>query len=75
VTSADFDEFDVIVAMDAQNLHDLRRLAPPGTEHKLRMLADVDVPDPYYGGHDAFAEVFDLVDRSCRALLDELRQA
>ena len=75
VVAEDFDEFDVIVAMDTSNLRDLRRIAPPGTAHKLRLLAGVDVPDPYYGGQDGFDEVFDLVERSCRALLDELRQA
>lgn len=74
VTRDDFDEFDVIVAMDSQNLSDLRHLAPAGTEQKLRMLDDHDVPDPYYGLGDHFAEVFDQVEAASRRLLDELRQ-
>jgi protein-tyrosine phosphatase len=71
----DFTEFDVLVALDSDNLADLYRMAPPGTEHKLRMLDTEDVPDPYYGGADGFDAVFDQVERACRALLDELRQA
>ena len=77
VTADDFTAFDRVLAMDAQNLRVLRRIAPPGTEHKVRLLADVDVPDPYYGGDDGFDTVLDLVDDACRRLLDELdlRQA
>ena len=77
VTRADFADFDLLLAMDAANLRALRRIAPPGTDHKVRLLADVDVPDPYYGGEDGFETVLDLVDDACRRLLDELdlRQA
>ena len=77
VTRHDFTVFDLMLAMDASNLHDLRRLAPSGTEHKVRLLADVDVPDPYYGGADGFDRVLDLVEGACGRLLDELdvRQA
>jgi protein-tyrosine phosphatase len=32
-----------------------------------------DVPDPYYGGEDGFAEVVEIVERNCAALLDEIR--
>jgi protein-tyrosine phosphatase len=79
VTAEDFEHFDLLVAMDAQNVADLREIAPPGTEHKIRMLTDVDVPDPYYGGPRGFDEVLDIVERGCTELLDEisseLRQA
>jgi protein-tyrosine phosphatase len=73
VKPADFETFDLVVAMDRQNLRDLRRIAPPGTEHKLRTLADVDVPDPYYGGPDGFEDVLDIVEGACARLLDEMR--
>lgn len=73
VTLHDFDDFDVIVAMDSDNLRNLRHLAPEGTEHKLRLLDDVDVPDPYYGLGDHFAEVFDQVHVASQRLLAELR--
>jgi protein-tyrosine phosphatase len=74
VTRADFEDFDLLVAMDRDNLADLRAIAPPGTEHKLRMLiADGrDVPDPYYGGPRGFEQVLDLVQTACEQLLDDL---
>jgi protein-tyrosine phosphatase len=77
VTTADFQDFDLLVAMDRDNLRDLRAIAPPGTEHKLRMLlADGrDVPDPYYGGPRGFEQVLDLVQTACEGLLDELQRA
>ncbi|HET8535990.1 MAG TPA: low molecular weight protein-tyrosine-phosphatase [Solirubrobacteraceae bacterium] len=75
VTRADFEEFDLLVAMDRDNLTDLQAIAPPGTEHKVRLLlADGrDVPDPYYGGPHGFENVLDLVEAACEQLLDELR--
>lgn len=74
VRRADFAAFDLILAMDSQNLHDLLALAPAGTEHKVRLFAGEDVPDPYYGGADGFDTVLDLVEKAGRALIDELRQ-
>lgn len=82
VRAADFEDYDLLVALDGENARDLRRLAPD--EHaaaKVRLLrefdpdadGDLDVPDPYYGGADGFGRVLDLVDASCRGLLDELR--
>ena len=47
-TQADFDNFDLIVAMDAKNLADIERLRPKGNATPVRMMADGDVPDPYY---------------------------
>ena len=80
VTDNDFEVYDLIVAMDASNLEDLRELADHAHHEKFALLrehdphaaADLNVPDPYYGGPDGFAEVFDLVERSCRVLLDKL---
>jgi protein-tyrosine phosphatase len=78
----DFAEFDLIVAMDRSNLADLRHIAPDDAARaKVRMLRDfdpdidgeADVPDPYHGGSRGFDHVFDLVHRSCAALLAELR--
>jgi protein-tyrosine phosphatase len=74
VTLEDFEEYDLLLAMDVANLRDLRELAPPGTESKVRLFADIDVPDPYYGGERGFDEVLDIVDKASRRLLDELRQ-
>jgi protein-tyrosine phosphatase len=74
VTRSDFEDFDLLVAMDRENLADLQAIAPPGTEHKLRLLlADGrDVPDPYYGGARGFENVLDLVQTACEQLLDDL---
>jgi protein-tyrosine phosphatase len=72
VRRSDFTNFDLLVAMDAGNLAELRAIAPPGTESKVRLLADADVPDPYYGGPAGFDDVLDLVTAACRLLLEEL---
>jgi protein-tyrosine phosphatase len=72
VSVADFEDFDVVLAVDARTHHDLARLRPPGSRAELRMLADVDVPDPYYGGERGFDDVLDLVEEACTRLLDEL---
>jgi protein-tyrosine phosphatase len=84
VTEADLAGFDLILAMDRENLAELRALAPDdATRSKIRLLrefdpghaggAALDVPDPYYGGPDGFDRVLDLVEAACRGLLDELR--
>jgi protein-tyrosine phosphatase len=80
---ADFDRFDLILAMDGENLRDLRALAPDReAAEKVRLLRefdpasngspDLDVPDPYYGGPDGFDVVLDQVEAACRGLLDEI---
>ena len=74
VTDEDFETYDLILAMDSENLHELRRRAPAGKEGKIRLLCgDADVPDPYYGGGRGFDDVLDQVEAACRTLLDELR--
>ena len=71
--AADYDEQDVILAMDASNLHDARRLSPPNAEARLTLMRafdplapGADVPDPYYGGQDGFEEMYRLLERSAR---------
>ncbi len=86
VTHEDFERFDLIVAMDAENLADLDALVPDDeVRGRIRLLrefdpdsdgtGDLDVPDPYYGGPQGFDDVLDLVEAACRGLLDELREA
>lgn len=79
VTPDDFDRFDLIVAMDRSNLEDLRALAPPEADGKIRLLSEFlpegsprDVPDPYWGGPQGFDQVLDLLERACPAILDEV---
>ena len=76
VTSGDFERFDLLLAMDGSNLRELRALAHGAEQReKVRLLrefdpasaaaGDLDVPDPYYGAGDGFAEVFELVRAAC----------
>lgn len=76
--TADFDRFDLVVAMDAANRRDLLRLAPSESARAkvvlLRSFAnggggDLDVPDPWGLPPAAYAEMFDLIDEACRGLL------
>jgi protein-tyrosine phosphatase len=70
----DFEEFDLVLAMDRGHLRILQRLCPPQHAGKVRLfLREADVPDPYYGGPEGFEEVLDLVEAACRSLLAEIR--
>jgi protein-tyrosine phosphatase len=60
VVEDDFHRFDLILAMDEDNLADLRRLAPARHRAELRLFAEVEVPDPYVGGAAGFERVLDL---------------
>ena len=63
VAEEDFQRFDLILAMDEDNLADLRRLAPQGTcRAELHLFAPVEVPDPYTGGAVGFERVLDLIE-------------
>ena len=84
VRLSDFEEYDLLLAADRENLAHLRALAPSeDARAKVRLLRefdphsagapDLDVPDPYYGGPDGFEDVLDLVEAACRGLLDEVR--
>jgi protein-tyrosine phosphatase len=77
VRATDFEEFDLLVAMDRDNLEGLLAIAPDAeAAAKVRLLGDdVEVPDPYYGGARGFDNVLDIVESGCRALLGELRTA
>ena len=77
----DFERFDLILAMDHDNLEVLRRRAPRHAHQRLRLLLEFapdggpeEVPDPYYGGPNGFEEVLDLVEAATRGLLAHLRQ-
>ncbi len=74
---ADFDRFDLILAMDGQNLADIEAMRPHGNGTPVRLFlsyaADVerrDVPDPYYTGD--FEEALDLIEAGVRGLLSGL---
>lgn len=81
VQPEDFHRFDYMIAMDQSNLSQLQAYQEGvGGESALYLLREFDpeggpgaeVPDPYYGGPNGFEEVYDMVDRSCRSLLDHI---
>lgn len=72
VAPADFETFDMILAMDDDNLAELRARATAGSRAEIRRFLDHDVPDPYYGGPEGFDHVFRMLDEGCAALVSEL---
>lgn len=83
VSMTDFEDFDIIVAMDDSNFSRLKTLAPTSAQEDkiVRMIDYVKnypqyhfVPDPYYEGAEGFEIVLDLLEDGCRNLLDKLRE-
>jgi protein-tyrosine phosphatase len=81
ITPADFGRFDLILAMDADNLRDLQAMCPPRSRARLMpflkfapQLGTLEVPDPYYGGEEGFERVLDLTTAASRGLLEWLEQ-
>lgn len=81
VTGSDFEDFDVIVAMDASNRYNLQNMAATIEEsEKIIMMADYirlyphydHIPDPYYEGSEGFELVLNLLEDACEAFLDDL---
>lgn len=80
VTSRDLVDFDYVIAMDTENLGVVINLQAEAeaASTKVGLLLSfsggdrVNVPDPYYSGEEGFEEVLDLVEDSCKALLDEI---
>ncbi|MDH4118077.1 MAG: low molecular weight phosphotyrosine protein phosphatase [Acidimicrobiia bacterium] len=82
IEPADFDRFDLILAMDRQNLEDLRALAPDSSaEAKIHLFrtydpnaTDDEVPDPYYGADQGFVDVVRMVRAAARGLVASLER-
>ena len=79
VAMQDFEDFDMILAMDRTNLADLQNLAPQTHADKAGLFLGAgydsikrEVPDPYYGGGEGFEEVLNLIEAGSRALLARL---
>lgn len=79
ITPADFQRFDLIIAMDQQNRSDIAAIDP--SANHVRMLSDFldddwprDVPDPYYGGAAGFETVLDMIEAACPKILEEVSQ-
>ena len=81
VTEDDFTEFDLILAADNANLHDLYARCPKQYQHKLNLMLvfagdeNSEVPDPYYGGNDGFELVIDLLENSLTELARQIADA
>jgi low molecular weight protein-tyrosine phosphatase len=76
---ADFTRFDLLVAMDRGHLREMRARCAKPLQGKLVMMSDYgpegvlkDVPDPYYGPLSGFEDIYQILDRCCRGLLDAL---
>ncbi len=82
VEAADFERFDLIVAMDRLNREVLRDRCPAGYRERIRLFMefagierDEDVPDPYYGGAVGFEQVLDLAEEASEGLLEEILES
>ena len=77
---SDFDKFDIIYAMDANNYAHLISLTSSKKErNKIRMIlneinpnAYQSVPDPYYGGESGFQDVYNLLDKACEKIIQNI---
>jgi protein-tyrosine phosphatase len=73
-TAADFADVDLVLAMDAENLRDLRRIAQAVDRDRIRLFdGTAEVPDPYYGGPSDFEAVLDQVETASDRLVAELQ--
>ncbi|MGM3305823.1 low molecular weight protein-tyrosine-phosphatase [Anabaena sp. WFMT] len=80
-TKSDFQEFDLILAMDKDNYENILAVDLSGQyHHKVRLMCDFcsrhtlkEVPDPYYGGTEGFNQVIDLLIDACEGLLDYVK--
>ncbi len=77
---ADFEKFDIIYAMDKSNYAHLISLAKNNEERsRIRMIlneinpnACESVPDPYYGGENGFQNVYNMLDKACNKIVDQI---
>jgi len=80
VTESDFEKFDLILAMDDDNVRNLLKVAPQHLANKIELFlnfsqnySDTEVPDPYYGGAKGFQYVLDLIEDASDGLLEKMK--
>ncbi|OAJ56590.1 phosphotyrosine protein phosphatase [Paraburkholderia ginsengiterrae] len=85
IAAADFERFDLLIAMDDKNVAGLRQVCPPAQRDKIRLLMEFvpesdsrwggarEVADPYFGGAEGFEQVLDQCEAACRGLIAALR--
>jgi len=77
---SDYDEFDIIYAMDSSNYDNMIRLARnEADKQKVRLILNethpgdnLNVPDPYYGGEQGFIDVFNMLDEATDEIFNKL---
>ncbi len=81
VQDEDFESFDLLLAMDGSNLHELQAQCPGEHQHKVKLFLSfsgvegvTDVPDPYYGGDEGFQQVIALIERASDNLVARIRE-
>jgi protein-tyrosine phosphatase len=81
VARQDLDYFDLILARDKSNLDNLRRMAPPEAQERIRLFMDYaknfdddEVPDPYYGLGHGFDLVLDMIEDGAQGLVEDLKK-
>jgi protein-tyrosine phosphatase len=78
VSPQDFERFELILAMDDDNLNTLHQSCPVEHQHKLHLFSSYasgtreNVPDPYYGGDDGFLDVYNMLFDGCRSVLEKI---
>lgn len=76
VSPKDFETYDLILAMDRSHLAHLHQIVPAEASHKVKLFMAPacgvidDVPDPYYGHMKDFEDVYAMIERGVKALLD-----
>ena len=78
---SDFDEFDLIYAMDKSNRNNILQLARNEEDKKKVKLilneiqpgCDLEVPDPYFGGEQGFIDVFNMLDKATEQIIEKLK--
>ncbi|MCP5264780.1 MAG: low molecular weight phosphotyrosine protein phosphatase [Burkholderiaceae bacterium] len=81
ISEVDFELFDLVLAMDWDNLSALQQLAPKSSKHKLQLLMrfaseheTATIPDPYYGNQAGFEQVLDYIEDACNGLLELVKR-
>lgn len=82
IRPADFDDFDLILAMDEGHMTELSRMAPEGSRARLALFLEMsgspasvrEVPDPYYGGLDDYDHALDLIEPAVDGLIEVLKR-
>ena len=77
----DFEEFDIIYAMDSENYNNILNLvSSTDDENKVKLIlneiepnSNSSVPDPYYGGDEGFENVYQMLDTACEKIIDRLK--